>query len=97
MDTKKQNSDDLDKIVEAAAKLFDFPLAQFSVKVLGNKKLQEALMKYDLDYYQANIVRLNELEELTKMFEQAKLYKILGLTKEELRSMCDQMEDMYYR
>jgi len=97
MDTNKTNSDDLNKIVKAAAELFDFRLAQFSVIVQGNEKLKEALMKYDFAYYQTNIVRLNQLEGSTKRFERAKLYSILGLTQEELWSMCDKMEDMYNR
>ena len=88
---------DLEKITKLVAELFDFRWIQFHVCVESNKKLKDAIMRYNISFYQDNIERLNKLPDSRKFFEKAKLYKVLNLTQEELTILVEKMDNMYYK
>ena len=92
------NDEKLETITKLVAEIFDFPLGQFLVVVMGDNKLKEAIMRFDISYYQDIIARMKTLSESSKRFEKGKLYRvILNKNQEELQMMCEHMDDMYYR
>ena len=92
------NDENLEILTKLVAEIFDFRLAQFQVCVMGDNKLKEAIMQFDISFYQDIIARMETLSESSKRFEKAKLYgKILNKTGKELQNMCEHMDDLYYR
>jgi len=92
----------LQAITDKAAELFEFPAYRFYIMVDGDKKLRAAILKHDVSFYEDAIKHLNNLtDEGTKMFERAKYQKIVfgdsGIPSDEVRRMCEKMDDMYYR
>ena len=96
------DDDSVKAIIKKAAELFEFPAFQLYLTVQGNSKLKNALLKYDVSFYEDAIKRINALSsESTKVFERAKLQRLVfgesGISSGDVRKMCEKMDDMYYR
>jgi len=88
----------IEPITKLVAEIFDFPWGQFDVVVMGDSKLKEAIMRFDISYYRDIISRMKTLSKSGRLFERAKIQrKILNKTEEEVQMMCEHMNDMYYR
>jgi len=60
--------------------------------------IKKALLKYDISFYNDAIEKKNnEPTEARKRFIRAKFQHILGKLPEEVREMCERMDDSYFR
>ena len=95
------DSEDVKEITEKVAELFGFPAFQFHIIIQGNVKFKNAILKHDLSFYENAINKLNSIPcKRTKLFERAEFQRIVfgesGISSDEVRAICEQMDDMYF-